>query len=78
MSMGAIVAKKKVGRGGASKPQESPSERVDFLRVRVSGSYKEWVARLAEFCRSDMSDLIDNALVRHAKEVGFKEAPPKR
>jgi len=50
---------------------------VDFLRVRVSGAYKAWVTRFAEAQRSDMSDLIDDALAAHAKAQGF-EAPPKR
>jgi hypothetical protein len=85
MSTGMTVAKKKQGpaRRTKGKAEASPQPRTpqaagpDFLRVRVSGAYKAWVARFAEAERSDMSDLIDDALVAHAKARGF-EAPPKR
>lgn len=73
MSIGAIVAKKK-----QAQPATTPaSDRVEFIRVRVSGAYKDWLGRFAESERSDMSDLIDDALEAHAKAQGF-EPPPKR
>jgi hypothetical protein len=85
MSTGLTVAKKKQGpaQRAKGKAEASPRPRTpqaggpDFLRVRVSGAYKAWVTRFAEAERSDMSDLIDDALAAHAKARGF-EAPPKR
>jgi hypothetical protein len=81
------VAKKKQGpaQQTQSKAGASPRTRArtpdaggpDFLRVRVSGAYKAWVTRFAAAERSDMSDLIDDALAAYAKAQGF-EAPPKR
>ena len=50
---------------------------ADFLRLRVLRRDKAWVMRFAEAERSDMSDLIDDALGGYAKARGF-EAPPKR
>ena len=85
MSTRLTVAKKKPSpaRQTQGKAEASPRPRAldaggpDFLRVRVSGAYKAWVTRFAEAERSDMSDLIDDALVAYAKARGF-EAPPKR
>jgi hypothetical protein len=76
MPVETTVAKKKAParKQQAAKPAD---DRVDFVRVRVSGSYKDWLIRFAESERSDMSDLIDDALVAHAKARGF-DPPPKR
>jgi hypothetical protein len=91
MSTGLTVAKKKQGpaQRPEGKPEASPRTPTptptrtpdaggpDFLRVRVSGAYKAWVTRFAVAERSDMSDLIDDALAAYAKAQGF-ETPPKR
>ncbi len=77
MSVGAPVAKKKQDPPRPAAPEVAPSDRVDFVRVRVSGAFKDWLIRFAEAERSDMSDLIDDALTSHAKSRGF-EPPPKR
>ena len=83
MSTRLTVAKKKPGPAQRAKGKAGASPRTldaggpDFLRVRVSGAYKAWVTRFAEAERSDMSDLIDDALAAYAKARGF-EVPPKR
>jgi hypothetical protein len=85
MSTRVTVAKKKQGPAQQTQGKAGTSPRTrtpatggpDFLRVRVSGAYKAWVTRFAAAERSDMSDLIDDALAAYAKAQGF-EAPPKR
>ena len=83
MSTRLTVAKKKPGPARRTEGKAGASPRAldaggpDFLRVRVSGAYKAWVTRFAAAERSDMSDLIDDALAAYAKAQGF-EAPPKR
>jgi hypothetical protein len=85
MSTRVTLAKKKQGPAQQTKGKAEASPRTrtpdaggpDFLRVRVSGAYKAWVTRFAAAERSDMSDLIDDALAAYAKAQGF-EAPPKR
>ena len=71
------MAKKKRGPTKGARAEESKADRADSVRIRVSGSYKDWLVRFADAERSDMSDLIDDALAAHAKARGF-EAPPKR
>jgi hypothetical protein len=46
--------------------------------VRGSEDWKGWVERLAEFDRSSLPDLLDRALVAYAKQIKFKDAPPRR
>ena len=83
MATRVTVAKKKQGPAQQTQGKAEASPRTpdaggpDFLRVRVSGAYKAWVTRFAAAERSDMSDLIDDALAAYAKAQGF-EAPPKR
>jgi hypothetical protein len=77
MSTGLTVAKKKQGPAQRPGPEKPTGDRVDSVRIRVSGAYKDWLVRFADAERSDMSDLIDDALTAHAKARGF-EAPPKR
>jgi hypothetical protein len=69
-----------------SKPKQPPKaspappeegRRAQVLNVRGNQAWKDWLVRFAEFNRSDMVDLIDDALVAYAKAKGF-EAPPKR
>lgn len=73
MTTVAAVAKTKP----KAETDNSAAVRVIHLHVRVSVEYKEWIARFAEHERSDLSDLIDAAIARHAKARKF-DPPPKR
>jgi hypothetical protein len=64
----------------AAKPGRPPSEegpRTHALGIRAREEWKDWLSRFADANRSDMVDLIDDALEAYAKLKGF-EAPPKR
>jgi hypothetical protein len=67
--------KKSVPKLGRPPTAEGP--RVQVLGIRGRPEWKEWLARFADANRSDMVDLIDDALEAYAKTKGF-EPPPKR
>jgi hypothetical protein len=70
------VAKKKAAR----KPGRPPSPRgprMHVLGIRAHEDWKEWLTRFAELNRSDMVDLIDDALEAYAKLKRF-DPPPRR
>jgi hypothetical protein len=71
---GQVVAKARK-RAGRPAAQKGPKRQI--LGIRGSEAYKAWLVRFAEQERSDLADLVDDALVAYAKERGF-EAPPKR
>jgi hypothetical protein len=48
------------------------------IAFRVSGEYGVWVDQLASHNRSTVAGLLDQALARFAKEIGFEERPPER
>jgi hypothetical protein len=70
----------------AESPKRKPGPKPDPSRVRdattmvrSSQAWKEFVEKLADFDRSpSISDLFDRAVVAYARQVGFKEMPPKR
>jgi len=61
---------------------ESPKPESDRLGVVVtlkgSPEWKAWVDELAAHCRTDVSKLIDSALVGLAKDRGFTKEAPRR
>jgi hypothetical protein len=71
--VGTAVAKKKAQRSG----ERAPEGRTDYIRARVTPAFKEWAQRFADHERSDISDLLDNALAHYARARKF-DPPPKR
>jgi hypothetical protein len=68
-----VMAKKK------APPKSAPDgARPTTVAVRASVAWKEWVDRLADFKRLTVADVIDQALVKYARDEGFTEAAPKR
>ena len=59
------------------RPPSKERPRTHVLGIRGREAWKDWLARFADANRSDMVDLIDDALEAYAKAKGF-EAPPKR
>jgi hypothetical protein len=59
------------------RPPSSEGPRLHVLGIRGRADWKDWLSRFAESHRSDMVDLIDDALEAFAKVKGF-EPPPKR
>lgn len=62
-------------RMGRPKSEEGPRRQILALRGR--DAYKAWLTRFAEVQRSDVSDLVDDALAAYAKSKGF-DVPPRR
>lgn len=56
-------------------PPEGPKKHI--LGIRGSEAFKDWLYRFAQTERSDMVDLVDDALAAYARARGF-EPPPKR
>lgn len=74
------MAKKKAApkpKPGRGRPPAPGGKKKHILGLRGAEDYKDWLARFAAHERSDMSDLVDDALVAYAKARGF-EVPPKR
>lgn len=65
----AVMAKK------STRPEKRV--RVAVTNIRSVPEWKEWLARFAVAQRKDVSDLVDDALLRMARAEGF-ELPPKR
>ena len=59
------------------RPPVPGGQKKHILGIRGQQAYKDWLVRFAASQRSDLADLIDDALVAHAAAKGF-EAPPKR
>ena len=74
--MGATMAKPK------AKPRrgQPAAARKTFktLGYRVSAEYLYWIKAAAVVNRSDISGLIDQAVSRYAREIGFQDPPPDR
>lgn len=71
------MAKKKTEPRGAGRPPVAEGPKRQILGIRAGESYKDWLVRFSQRERSDMVDLVDDALAAYAKARDF-EAPPKR
>lgn len=68
------------------KPKGRPGPKPDPTRVRdattmvrSSAAWKAFLEQLAEYDRAtSVSELIDRAVIRYAREIGFKGEMPKR
>ena len=59
-------------------PDEERPKRATALTIRAGEEWKAWLERLARHCRLTTSTVVDLAVVRYAKEMGFEEPPPER
>jgi hypothetical protein len=71
--LGYVMVKEKPARKGRDM-----APRPIALTVRGRDEWKAWVRRLAAADRSSLNELVDRALARYAREIGFKESPPER
>jgi len=60
------------------KPTKPESLDPRTIAFRTSGEYAAWVDRLASHNRSTVAGLLDQALVKFAREIGFEERAPER
>lgn len=69
------MAKRKAGRPkGSGRP---PATRTDYLQVRMTVEFKEWLGRYAASRNLSMADAIVQALLEDAARRGF-DPPPRR
>lgn len=77
LSPGLTTMAKKRATPKKGRPPSPEGPRMHVLGIRGREAWKEWLSRFADSCRSDMVDLVDDALEAYAKQKGF-EPPPKR
>lgn len=70
-----VMARPKKASGAPAKATERPGI---VVTLKGSQEWKAWVDDLANHCRTDVSKLIDSALVDYAKARGFTTEAPKR
>lgn len=77
--MSATLMAKKTATPKRRPKNVGESKRKDMvLALKGSPEWKDWVDALAEHCRTDLSKLVDRALVDLAKSEGFDPKPPQR
>jgi hypothetical protein len=68
------MAKKRIP--AAKAPEPGPRKTV--LTIKGTDEWRGWLEGLADFLRTPTSTIVDHALVKYAKEVGYKAEAPKR
>ncbi len=69
------MAKKKIAPK-AKAPGLGPRRTV--LTIKGTDAWRGWLERLAKHLRTPTSTIVDHALIRYAKEMGFEEEAPER
>jgi hypothetical protein len=72
MATEALMAKPK------RKPSSKASSEPKTIGIRSSPAWAEWLDRCAAHNRTTVAGLIDQAITRYAREIGFTEPPPER
>jgi hypothetical protein len=70
----AMMAKKLPAKGRGAEP----GPRRTVLTIKGTDEWREWLEGLSEHLRTPTSTIVDHALVRYAKEVGYEKPAPKR
>ena len=68
--------KAKTGRGRPAVEAKDKSFRT--LGCRVSEPYLQWITQTASVNRSSVSDLIDRAVAKYARDIDVTVPPPDR
>jgi hypothetical protein len=58
--------------------QPEPTPRKVVLQMKGTDAWKEWLELLGKHLRTPTSTVVDHALVRYAKEMGFDREAPER
>lgn len=64
-------------RKSKGKAEAAPQVKAR-IAVQAEESWIRWVEEGAEFCRTDVSKLVDMALATYLRAQGFPKPPPKR
>jgi hypothetical protein len=60
------------------KKKTTGKQEQKSIAFRTSSEYAVWVEGLAAHNRSTVAGLLDQALVKFAKEIGYKPEAPER
>jgi len=64
------------------KPKAEKARKPDrpaiAVTLRGGPDWKEWLEGFADHCRSDVSKVIDKALIQYAKSEGYNKEAPRR
>ena len=71
------VQEKRVARR-KSKKLDAAAGSSRRLSVQACDAWIAWVEDGADFCRTDVSKLVDVALVTYLRSQGFTKTPPRR
>lgn len=58
--------------------EQNPNVTRQVLTLRGSEEYREWLADLAKACKSQLSELVADALAEKAELAGFRPPPRRR
>jgi hypothetical protein len=60
------------------KKAADPGPRRTVLTIKGTDEWREWLEGLGDFLRTPTSTVVDHALVKYAREVGYAREAPKR
>jgi hypothetical protein len=55
-----------------------PGPRKTVLTIKGTDEWSLWLDELGDHLRTPISTVVDHAIVRYAKEMGFAKEAPKR
>ena len=76
--MEVMMMAKKSARAGRPSRRADAERKAVVVALKGSPEWKAWVDDLAVHCRTDLSKLVDLALVELAKSRGFNREAPQR
>jgi hypothetical protein len=71
------MAKKKTKANPKPAPDDANRKPI-VLQMRAGPKWEAWVKKLARFENRPLTSLMERALTRYAKEVGFPDEAPER
>jgi len=71
-------ATKPVTKQATPKAPAVPGPRKTVLTIKGTDAWRGWLERLGDHLRTPTSTIVDHALVKYARDMGFEEEAPKR
>lgn len=75
--MVAFVAEPKKPKGKPGPKPDPSRARSALITIRCKPQYRDWVNRFAERLGLDVAELVDDSLLKRAREEGFEMPPPR-
>ncbi|MDR3618236.1 MAG: hypothetical protein P4L85_02725 [Paludisphaera borealis] len=77
--MGNLAMPKRKTTNPKTETEKPPGGRKAIAVVIKGGSdWKTWLEGLADHCRTDVAKVIDQALIKYAKDEGYDAEAPRR